>query len=219
MSEVTTKELSELLGVDRVELRKLCREYGPSLDVRYGPRGTYLWSESAVEIMRGLFAPGNPRLKIERTKEVESYEEALLGLRQHIIESRRLTQSLESVYSRLADHPPAVTGVIYTLPHPDLRLASPLGALIVSSGARKFRATLVDLDLSAEARTQTEALGELRKELLMAYLRHARQPESEQERWRILKRLVVPGPETSIEKAGHGGSSGGYPAASPSSKG
>lgn len=190
MPELTTKEVSELLGVDRAELRKLCREYGPSLNVRYGPRGTYLWSESAVEVIRCLLEPGNPRLKIERTKEVESYEEALMGLRQHIIESKRLTQSLESVYSHLVDHPPAVTGVLYTLPHPDLRLASPLGALIGPYGARKFRATLVDLDLSAEGQTQTAALAELRKELLMAYLRHARQPESDPERWQVFQRLV-----------------------------
>ncbi|HYG64877.1 MAG TPA: hypothetical protein VEL74_20010 [Thermoanaerobaculia bacterium] len=195
MPEVTTKELSERLGVDRAELHKLCREYGPCLEVRYGPRGTYLWSESAVEVVRGLFAPGNPRLKIERTKEVESYEGALQELRRHIIESRRLTQSLEWVYSHLAAHPPAVTGFLYTLPHPDFRLASPLGALIVPSGARKFRATLVDLDLSAEGRTQIEALGGLRKELLMAYLRHARQPESDPERWRVFQRLVVAGPQ------------------------
>src|SRR4029077_14043135 len=98
MPEITTKELSARLGVHRADLLKLYRRYRHGLDVRYGPRGTYLWSEHAVEVARSLLEPEKPRFKIERTKGAEIYEGTLQDLRRNILESERLVETLETVY-------------------------------------------------------------------------------------------------------------------------
>lgn len=192
MPELTTRELSARLGIQKADLLKLCRRYRHSLEIRYGPRGSYLWSEQAAEVARSLLEPGNPRFKIERTKEAETYEGTLHVLRRNILESKRLAETLEAVYSNLAANPPAVTGFIYTLPHPGYQLASPLGVIIAAAGKGKFRATLVEANLWAEGPTQPAALLELRTELLMGYLLHAKQPKKDPERWQVFQQLVVP---------------------------
>lgn len=188
---LTTKDVCRLLALPYGELMKLHSTFGEGLPVVKEGR-TLLWNAEAVSLLRRIIEERKPKGKGTRqTEEAERYKEAVFGLRPAYIEIKRLGEELERIYKSLRSSPPSVTGFIHTLPDADHMLLTPVGVLLSPSG-REWRASLPEAQLEALGSTREAALMELRRLLFMSYTLLKENPESDPDRWNVLRQLIRP---------------------------
>jgi hypothetical protein len=87
-------------------------------------------------------------------------------------------------------HPPSVSVVVHTLPHPALALVTPTTLTLAPARGPSWQATLPELSLAARAKTKEVATRDLLRQLVTNYLNLEQDPSADLETWQQLQQLV-----------------------------
>lgn len=155
------------------------------------------YSPAATQAIRKQVEKAQARIELRSTDEAAVFWQELAAVGDSAGQLARLSRELEELAAELKTHfkrlrrsTPTTTGWIYTLPDPALVLPQPLAVLIRPLRKAFWRASLPEAGLTGVGRSQEEAVLELRETIYREYLKLRESPSPEDERWRVLSRLI-----------------------------
>jgi hypothetical protein len=152
-------------------------------------RRVELYPPEAVQLIRERLLKADRR-KSEASEEGEEYWQAVGSVRVAANHLAKVLAELDSAFRALRRHPPSVTRLAYTLPHPGLALIRPVAVVVAPLRRSVWRATFAEAGLEAKGKGRGGAFKALRQELVDAYLALSEDPDQNPERWNVLEQLI-----------------------------
>jgi hypothetical protein len=191
MSPLSTKEVCALLNVNYQELMNLYYSLGDRIPVEKVGRNL-VWSPQAVATAKRMLVDKKTKKSMKQTAEAQNYAAAVSRLRTTGLEFRTLGENLIGLYEDLRKNPPTATGFIHSLPDDNLRLITPVAVLLSPTERKRWKASLAEAALEAEADTREHAMVELRSILVRAYNLLKGDPKLDPDMWQALRQLIRP---------------------------